>query len=88
MTYTAEGGTGGDCAHQAGIRIAGVGGTGLTQNGNNGNTGSGYNVGFPGGASVYNGYGKGGNGTATNPGGSLIGNTTNGGSGYVKIITR
>lgn len=88
MNYTAEGGTGGDCALQAGIVIAGTGGVGLTQNGNNGNAGTGYNTTFTGGASVYNGYGKGGNGCATNPGGSLIGNTTNGGNGYVKIITR
>ena len=74
-------------AATSGKGTGGSGGSGITQNGNNGSACDfKYNTTVNGGTSVYNGYGKGGNGCATNPSGSLQSRTTNGTAGYVKII--
>ena len=85
----AQGGRGGFSRYQSnygGASTGGAGGWGNAKSGKQGQrVGEAYNTATDGGASVYNGYGKGGNGCATNPGGSLQGNTTNGGTGYVKI---
>lgn len=87
---SAGGGGGGHSRYNSnygGVSTGGAGGSGSTISGNSGNrTGESYNTTTAGGASVYGGYGVGGNGCATNPGGSLAGNTKSGTDGYVKIF--
>lgn len=86
-TYLAQGGVGGR-AWGAGSSVGGAGGYGNVSYGKTGNRYSGYNVAGTDTASVYNGYGKGGAGAATNPGGGLTGWVHNGYSGYAKVSFR
>lgn len=81
-TVNATGGFGGR-AHRDNGATGGAGGTGTTQNGNGGNAGGGSNVSYAGGASVYGGYGAGGNGYSGNA--STMPYSNGGASGYVKI---
>lgn len=77
----ATGGEGGRAGGQG--TYGGNGGTGTTANGNKGTNGGGKNVSYAGGASVYNGYGKGGNGYSGNA--STMAYSTDGTAGYVKV---
>lgn len=77
----ATGGAGGGAGGQ-GV-WGGAGGTGATANGNTGSAGGGKNVYYPGGASVYNGYGLGGNGYSGNA--STMAGSSPGGAGYIKV---
>ena len=86
-TYYAQGGRGAR-AWGAGSSTGGYGGYGNVSYGNTGNRYSGYNVQGSDTASVYKGYGKGGAGAATNPGGGLTGWVHNGYSGYAQVSFR
>ena len=85
--YYAGGGTG-SRSWGAGSWTVGKGGWGNVSNGNNGQGRTGYNRSGIDTPSVYGGYGMGGAGCATNPGGGLTGWCHNGYSGYAKIVFR